>query len=211
MHNSLFLNWQQTLQPFEVDPITVEKVFTYLVEAYSNPNRHYHTLKHIHHVLNTIQTLQAHTNDLIAVQLAAWFHDVVYDTQSPNNEEKSANYAVQWLSSLGIPANTITYVTRLILNTKHHQAAVDDFDSQVLLDADLAILATPPIRYQEYAHAIRQEYIWIPQAEYRVGRRQVLEKFLQRQRIYFTPLMFDTKENIARLNIKAEIKILNQQ
>ncbi len=66
---------------------------------------------------------------------------------------------------------------------------MDDYDSQVLLDADLAILATNQVLYGEYAHAIRQEYSWMAEADYITGRQQVLERFLQRSRIYFTPLM----------------------
>ncbi|MBH8572515.1 hypothetical protein I8752_05575 [Nostocaceae cyanobacterium CENA369] len=204
----LFDYWQHTLQSFGVDLIASEQAFTSLVEAYSSCDRHYHTLKHIHHVLNAIETLQAHAKNLIAVQLAAWFHDVIYDTQAQDNEERSAEYAGAVLNSLNVPPTAIASVTRLILNTKHHQAAADDCDSQVLLDADLAILAANPIQYQEYARAIRREYAWVSEAEYIAGRKQVLERFLQRQRIYFTPLMFETAEQSARFNLQAEIQNL---
>jgi len=203
--NILFSNWEHTLQPFGINQVAAEKVFTKLVAAYSTPGRHYHTLKHIHHVLSTIETLEIYTKDLAAVQLAAWFHDVIYDTQAQDNEERSADYACELLSSLGLSASIIATVTRLILNTKHHQAAVDDYNSQVLLDADLTILAANPIQYQEYTHAIRQEYNYVPETEYIAGRRRVLEGFLQRERIYFTALMFEIAEQSARINIKVEI------
>ncbi|MEO3706779.1 hypothetical protein [Trichormus azollae] len=52
-------------------------------------------------------------------------------------------------NTLAIPANTITKVKNLIMATKNHQA--HDIDSQVLLDADLAILATESVEYQKYA------------------------------------------------------------
>ncbi|MGF1935669.1 MAG: HD domain-containing protein [Nostoc sp. ChiQUE02] len=204
----LFSNWQHTLQPFGVDQVAAEKAFHDLVAAYSTSGRYYHTLKHIDRVLSTIEILQGYTNNLAAVQLAAWFHDVVYDTQAQNNEERSADYAFKLLSNLGIPESTITTVTRLILNTKDHQAAVDDYDSQVLLDADLAILATNQVEYGEYAHAIRQEYGWVAKADYITGRQQVLERFLQRSRIYFTPLMLEFAEPSARGNIQGEIQFL---
>jgi len=204
----LFSNWQHTLQPFGVDQVAAEKAFNRLVAAYSTPGRYYHILKHIDHVLSTIQILQGYTNNLAAVQLAAWFHDVVYDTQAEDNEQRSADYALELLSNLSIPKSTITTVTCLILNTKDHQAAVDDYDSQVLLDADLAILATNSVQYLEYAHAIRQEYYWVGDADYITGRRQVLERFLQRSRIYSTPLMLEFAEPSARGNIQGEIQSL---
>ncbi|MCC5623654.1 hypothetical protein [Nostoc sp. CHAB 5715] len=204
----LFSNWQHILQPFGVDQVAAEKAFNDLVAAYSTPGRYYHTLKHIDRVLSIIQILQGYTSNLAAVQLAAWFHDVVYDTQAQDNEQRSADYAFDLLSNLGIPESTITIVTRLILNTKDHQAAVDDYDSQVLLDADLAILATNQVHYGEYAYAIRQEYSWMAEADYITGRQQVLERFLQRSHIYFTPLMSEFAEPCARGNIQGEIQSL---
>ncbi|GAX45080.1 hypothetical protein NIES4075_61000 [Tolypothrix sp. NIES-4075] len=206
--SSLFCQWQRTLSGFEVDQVAAQSAFNLLVEAYSSSDRYYHTLKHIYHVLKTIDHLQGHTRNLATVQLAAWFHDVVYDTKAQNNEEKSAAVACELLSSLGIPLSNITAVTRLIINTKNHQAAADDFDSQVLLDADLAILAANPVQYREYALYIRQEYAWVSEAEYIVGRAHVLERFLQRQRIYFTPFMFEVGEKAARCNLNAEIQCL---
>ncbi|MBD2607207.1 hypothetical protein H6G81_22430 [Scytonema hofmannii FACHB-248] len=211
LDSSLFCQWQHTLSSFEVDQLAAHNAFNLLVEAYSSSVRYYHTLKHIYHVLKTIDNLQAYTRNLAAVQLAAWFHDVVYDTKAQKNEEKSADYAYELLSILGIPLSNISAVTCLILNTKNHQATADDFDSQVLLDADLAILAANPVQYREYALYIRQEYAWVSEAEYIVGRAHVLESFLQRQRIYFTTLMFEVGEKAARCNINAEIQSLLAQ
>ncbi|WP_375512431.1 hypothetical protein [uncultured Nostoc sp.] len=204
----LFSNWQHTLQLFGVNQVAAEKAFHELVAAYSTSGRYYHTLKHIDHVLSTIEILQGYTNNLAAVQLAGWFHDVVYDTEAQDNEQRSADYAFELLSNLGLPESTITTVTRLILNTKYHQAAVDDCDSQVLLDADLAILATNQVQYGEYAYAIRQEYGWVSEVDYITGRKQILERFLQRSRIYFTPLMSEFAEPCARGNIQGEIQSL---
>ncbi|AFY34101.1 hypothetical protein [Calothrix sp. PCC 7507] len=204
----LFCHWQRILEPFGLDQVATETAFNDLVAAYSNPKRYYHTLQHIHHVLSTIETLQVYTKDLLAVQLAAWFHDIIYDTQAQNNEERSAEYADKLLINLGIPLNNIATVTRLILNTKQHHAEADDFDSQVLLDADLAILAANPVEYREYADAIRQEYAWVSEADYIMGRSQVLQRFLECDRIYSTPLMFEVAEQSARSNLNTEIQVL---
>jgi predicted metal-dependent HD superfamily phosphohydrolase len=203
--NIVFDKWQNTLQPFGVDQMAMRTAFTQLVEIYSIPNRHYHNLTHINHVLDIIQTLENYTENLTAVKLAAWFHDVVYDTQAKDNEEKSAEYTNKFLSNLGIPIKQIHSVTHLILNTKHHQPDTDDLDSQVLLDADLAILAVNSNQYWEYTNAIRQEYSWLSTPEYITGRKQVLKEFLQRPKIYSTPLMFEFAELPARANLKAEI------
>jgi predicted metal-dependent HD superfamily phosphohydrolase len=204
----LWEEWQNLLKSFPVELPVVEKIFQLLVKAYCSPERHYHNLEHIYDVLTTIHRLQEYTQNLAAVKLAAWFHDVVYDTMAKDNEERSAEYAGVLLSELGISATTINMVNRLILNTKHAQTDVEDADSQVLLDADLAILGATPEKYQRYARAIRQEYDWVTEIDYILGRQQVLDKFYQRQQIYLTPLMFEQAENSARVNIKTEIENL---
>lgn len=207
----LFSRWQQTLQPFNIDQVVANQVFTYLIEAYSSRDRYYHTIKHIADILTTIDTLQAYPQDLAAVQFAAWFHDVVYDTQAQDNEERSAECADALLTRLGIYSSKITVIKSLIIHTKTHEAVPNDLNSRVLLDADLAILAVNPVQYQEYAKAIRQEYSWVSEIDYIKGRKQVLERFLRRRRIYFTPLMFEVCEQSAKDNLKAEIEILTDR
>ena len=92
-------------------------------------------------------------------------------------------------------------VAALILKTKTHEAG-SDADAQVLIDADLAILGADDPSYRAYAKQIRQEYDWVPEPEFRSGRRQVLERFLSRPRIFH---FLTNLETPARRNIAAEI------
>lgn len=207
----LFRQWWRSLQALNVDQIAAQEVFAALVTAYSSPDRHYHTLKHIQHVLSVIKFLQPKAQDETVVRLAAWFHDVVYDPRTKDNEEKSAEYAACTLRELELPTDLIAQVTRLILSTQRHQAKPHEVDCQILLDADLAILSAEPADYWKYAQAIRREYAWVPEEQYLAGRRQVLEAFLQRDRLYFTPQMFEKAESSARKNLKAEIQLFQQR
>ena len=209
MEKYLLYEWRNLLLFLGIESVKItKKTFARLVAAYSHPSRHYHTLEHIFHVLENIQTLQSLSNQLTSVKLAAWFHDVVYDSKARDNEEKSAIYAADFMESLDIDSRVITNVTHLILNTKFHQADTDDIDCQILLDADLAILGSPRQKYLTYAENIRQEYAWISDRDYRMGRRGVIEKFLQRKRIYYTNMMFEELEDSARRNLAAEIQSL---
>ena len=205
--DKLFQNWSELLQNFDINQTATEQTFNQIVESYSNPNRYYHNLEHIKYVLKVIQSLEFQTKyfDIKTVKFAAWFHDIVYDTKAKDNEEKSAEYAVEVLSSLSIPSDVIKNVKKLILQTKNHYASNTDFDGQILLDADLAILGSNPAKYCKYTQAIRQEYIWVPDTEYFAARKKILETFLQRDNIYFTQFMQETKEKIARNNIETEI------
>ncbi len=59
--------------------------------------------------------------------------------------------------------------------------------------------------YQSYAQQIRQEFAWVPEADYGQGRRRVLESFLGRPRIFH---FLSQLEDPARRNTAAEISRL---
>ena len=202
--------WDSLLLPFQVDINISHKVFFDLFTAYSSPTRFYHNLAHILQVLETIDLMRSLSENLVAIQFAAWFHDVIYDPKAKDNEEKSAEYAADKLKILGINPEIIDPVIRLILTTKKHQPPANDIDSRILLDADLSILGATTAEYRNYAKAIKREYAWLSEREYVLGRKQVLENFLKRERIYHTPQMFAALESKARHNIQEEIESLTE-
>jgi predicted metal-dependent HD superfamily phosphohydrolase len=206
---ALQVRWEALLQSFLVEPKVSQEIFQELIRAYSSAERHYHTLEHIDQVLEIIEQKQSLANNVSALRLAAWFHDVIYDPKARDNEEKSAAYAGYRLSQLKIPMTVIAQVTTMILDTQNHQPSPGNLDSQIFLDADLAILGAPKLDYESYAQAIRREYSWVSDDEYRTRRKQVLQNFLQRKRIYFTNQLFLSLEVQARLNLQAEIDTLS--
>jgi predicted metal-dependent HD superfamily phosphohydrolase len=206
---ALQVRWEALLQSFLVEPKVSQEIFQELIRAYSSGERHYHTLEHIDQVLEIIEQKQSLAKNFSALRLAAWFHDVIYDPKARDNEDKSAAYAGYRLSQLKIPMTVIAQVTTMILDTKNHQPSPGNLDSQIFLDADLAILGAPKLEYESYAQAIRREYSWVSDDEYRTRRKQVLQKFLHRERIYFTNQLFLSLEVKARLNLQAEIDTLS--
>ena len=64
------------------------------------------------------------------------------------------------------------------------------------------------VNWADYARTIRQEYAWVSEADYRVGRRRVLERSLARPRLYLTEALFSTLEQPARDNLRREIESL---
>jgi predicted metal-dependent HD superfamily phosphohydrolase len=200
--------WETLLQPHAVPSPVGAEVFTEIVRLYSSPGRHYHTLDHLADVLRLIEDLHPLAGDPDAVRFAAWFHDAVYDPRAADNEEQSADLAVDRLRRLRVPGETVTAARRLILLTKRHHAQPEDRDGHVLLDADLAILGAGDADYRCYARQIRQEYAWVPEAAYREGRAAVLRRFLERPRLYFTEPMHSSREEQARRNLRAEITML---
>lgn len=200
----LKFRWETLFQPFVVETELEQKVFLDLVTAYSTPERFYHNLEHINQVLAIIEQMKSLNLDYIPVQLAAWFHDVIYDPQGQDNEEQSAEHAEAALHCLKIPQIIIDRVKYLILTTKNHQALPTDIDNQIFLDADLAILGASEGEYQAYAQAIRQEYSWMSDVDYQIGRQRVLTQFLQRERLYLTDYAYKNFEKQAKHNLQLE-------
>ncbi len=194
--------WVGLLRPFGAEPVAAYPPFDRLVAAHAEPHRHYHTLEHVGEVLRVVGRLGGGP----AVLLAAWFHDAVYDSTAHDNEARSAELAERELTALGLPADVVAKVADLVRSTAHFAAEAfhgPEFD--ILHDADLAILAAAEARYLRYAADVRKEYAWVSDADYRAGRTKVLEAFLNRERVFRTPVMVQEGEEAARRNLRAEV------
>lgn len=206
--DALQRSWVYLLAPFGVTPAAAYPAFDRLVGWYTEPHRHYHTLEHVGEMLRVVGRLKGDA----AVQLAVWYHDAVYDPKAKDNEARSGELAERELAALGLPADVTTHVGDLVRSTAHFDGttfAGPAFDT--LHDADLAILGASEVRYVRYAADIRREYGWVPEADYRDGRRKVLESFLARPRIYRTDALFTEGEEAARRNLAAEIATLGER
>lgn len=197
--------WETLLIQFSVSKALIAKSFADIVLYYGESGRYYHNLSHIQHVLEVLDELQPLAEDFSAIQLAAWFHDIIYNTRTPDNEIQSAVHAESVLMNLSIPIDTIRKVTQMILATAKHMNPTNDPDTYLLLDADLAILGGDETAFKAYCEAIRKEYEWVAGSEYRSNRIKVLERFLERPRIYHTPPLYERLEAQARKNLLAEI------
>lgn len=182
-------------------------LFERLREAHEDPMRHYHTGIHIADGLRRLRLHAPLAQSPWEVETALWFHDAVYDPRCADNEERSAAWARRELESLGTQAGKVGRIVAMILATKTHISA--DPDTQLLLDVDLAILGSGTEEFEEYDRAIRKEYAWVPEPEYRTGRTRVLSSFLERPRIYGTPALRDLLELRARENLGRKVAELS--
>ena len=182
-----------------------------LLSRYREPQRRYHGERHVTHVRRDVAALLVEPSvagevlDPIAVRLAAWYHDAIYDTRSATNEADSADLAERELVGLGITAERIVHVRTLVLSTAHHRPASPD--EAALLDADLAVLGADPAAYSAYVAGVRWEYRHVSDGDWQVGRTTVLQSFLDRDRIFHTAPML-TRNVIARANLTAELRTL---
>jgi predicted metal-dependent HD superfamily phosphohydrolase len=185
------------------DGVASRGVWDDLIGRWSEPHRKYHNVAHLAAIVGLVDKYAQYADDLLAVELAAWFHDAVYDPRSATNEADSAALAGDKLTSLGFAPAIVSEVARLIMTTASHDG--DDPDAALLADADLAVLGSPAEAYIAYVNAIREEYSHVSDADFRTGRSAILQDFVDRDQIYLLEPIRNEFEQQARRNITAEL------
>jgi predicted metal-dependent HD superfamily phosphohydrolase len=176
-----------------------------LLRRWSGPERGYHDLEHLTEVLTHLAEIDCSAGEVV---LAAWFHDAVYRCRPGQDEEDSADLAVEVLTRLGVASSTARRVGDLVLVTAAHDPAAQDADAAALCDADLAILAAPGPRYSAYVAGVRREYRHLDDATFRAGRADVLGRLAARPQLYRTAAGRRRWESAARLNLSTELRSL---
>jgi predicted metal-dependent HD superfamily phosphohydrolase len=184
-----------------------EATFRSLVSAYSEKQRHYHTLEHVADCLRHLDTCVARINEPNEVELALWFHDAIYNPLSGKNERKSADWAASFLSTNAANVELAARVHRLIMVTEHN-APTHTNDESILVDIDLSILGADSAIYNVFEQAVRKEYRIVPIFLYRKKRPAVLKGFLERPFIYQNEPFKSEREQQARVNLANAISNL---
>ncbi len=149
--------------------------------AYGAPERRYHDLAHVRHVVDLSLMLAASLPERNAVAAAAWFHDAVYVAGDPENEARSAELMRELLLPLGAKPEVVERAATLIMRTRAPLSPVDAAE-RALVDADLSILGEEPSVYDAYARAIREEFFAIDDDAFRHGRAAFLDKLMAHRR-----------------------------
>ncbi len=179
---------------------------------YAEPQRHYHTWSHIGQLLQEYGGVAEYITHRAAVLCALYYHDVIYEIPSSDNECKSADLMKQELQD-HIGADDLALAAKLIIATKEHEVdasleGTKKQDCALFLDMDMSILGVPRDDYLQYAEKIRKEYFFVPEELYKTGRCKILAGFLERRRIYFSSFYFEKLEGPARANIAHEMRSL---
>ena len=153
-----------------------------LAAAYAAPGRHYHNLAHIEDslaALACVENLSPIEREILSA--AIWWH---------------------------LREDLRQEVGRLIRLTKTHDVRAGDRLGAILISIDLSILGAEPARYDAYAAAIRQEFIHVPEADYRAGRAKVLGQFAARPVIFPDTAFAARYDRHARVNLARELASL---
>lgn len=180
---------------------TAPMIWQTLQTAYQQPHRYYHTAQHIGECLQLFDRYRHLAEQPLAVEFALWFHDAIYQPQRPDNEQQSAAWTVEVLRQAQVAKTVQQQVSALILATAHQQPPKTN-DEALMLDIDLAILASAPDRFAEYQQQIRAEYAWVAEQIYQQKRQEILTRLYNHGNIYHHAEIKAALECPARMNLQ---------
>jgi predicted metal-dependent HD superfamily phosphohydrolase len=178
---------------------------------YTEIGRYYHTLDHIRDMLLWRTRLEDQFIDIVSVDMAIFFHDIIYDPTSKTNEEDSSLLFEQLLGSLRISSIDIVKVCHYINQTKKHEVGdSEDNDLKLFIDIDMSIIGREADVYKDYAMKIRKEYCHYNDGAYCSGRASFLKSVLASGKPTFVSAYFHgLLEEQARRNIAWECELLD--
>ena len=217
--------WEAAFAPrLEKAPATfqqqVAELGESLLQAWEQPHRAYHHSGHLSQMLTDLDRLYAYRTQgstPLALVLAAWFHDAVYEGAPGEDERRSeqlANISLEPLVTAGLlSGDELQMVSLLVRATATHElpesadlpVGYEPEDIQFFLDADMAILAADSARYRRYLRGVRSEYSHFDDEAFRAGRMTFLRLILGRKRIFLSEEGLQLWEEPARANLQAEL------
>lgn len=197
--------WQRCLLPgISSSPAHAWNELAY---HYSQDNRLYHTLDHIAFCLQQFDAAKHLISSPDAVEMAVWYHDVINNPNTRNNEHQSQlmfELAAQDIFDHKFVKN----VSSLIMITTHRDTP-NSADEEYICDIDLSSMGLDWEKFILDSNALRAESASSPE-EYTLGKLKFFNTLLQRPRIFYTDFFYSRFENDARSNIQRYIAILNR-
>jgi predicted metal-dependent HD superfamily phosphohydrolase len=182
------------------DALAPEPIYADVVACYGEPHRRYHTLGHVDDCLERFDGVHALPPDPGAVELALWFHDVIFDADARDNERRSAQYYLD--RAAGTSPRFRRHVCSMIL-ASNHASVLCNADLGYVLDIDLAGFGHPWPKFRRTTDTVRAEYTHLSDAQFAVGMAGFFTVLLSRPTIFRTASFRDRCEARARANIAA--------
>lgn len=202
-----WLAWKRLCEDLNQDAAAMQIGFQEIARRYGEPHRKYHTLAHIMACLHEFEAIRSECDDPLGVQIAIWFHDLIYETKRYDNEDRSADRVHDLIEPRGWEINHTLTADHCIRATKHAETPTEH-DAKIMVDVDLSILGQLWNVYEAYTRQIRTEYKHVPSLLFIPGRRKVMQSFLDREHIFTTANFRDRYEAQARANIARELQTL---
>lgn len=201
-------HWKRFVERFQITSDLRQNVLAELWRRYGEKHRRYHGIKHPVQLLDELEIARrempewfASRDQDIAIELAIWAHDSVYDPRKRDNEERSSERVLDYAHDLGISAIVGAEAALITLATKHLKRPIA-LSAQVVTDIDLSQLAAPWNEFVQNTLEIREEYSHLSDQEWRAGRKDFLEGMARWSSIYTTDYFFMKYEARAQENLR---------
>ena len=197
-------------------PRSPENLYQNILKKYSEPHRVHYTLEHVVSMLDELNTIPPELyENKETIEIAIWWHKSMYEVGSPDrphvdsNEKYSATIGRVTCRQLGkSTASWTSKVEGMILCTKH-EALPKTNDERIISDLYHAILGKSPEEFARYENAIRKEYAWMKDAQYKKVRIATLRELLNKEHMYHTELFRNKYKAQAIKNLQKSIKLLS--
>lgn len=199
--------WHRCLLPDSI--CNEENIYQALFLGYSDPDRRYHNLGHLIHCLYQFDLVSHLIRDPDAVEMALWFHDLVYVPGAIDNEQKSADLFLQ-ISGNCCSDEFNCCVMNLILMTSHKNMPKTE-DEKFIVDIDLSSMGLNWNVFLIDTDNLRKERTDMSDSEYCRRHNDFLNALLARQRIFHTDFFHSRFEQAATENILRLLAKRNSQ
>ena len=183
-----------------------------LISRWNAKGRILHNTRHLIKTLARIDEIASTAHDPDVLRVALWYQGAVLNrsfdvfqrgTNSDEQEFSALYHARSRMEALGLSEDVISRVQELMMALFTHRADPSDMDAQVLIDADLGMLAASPQDFKRFRESLREECPDLCDMDYVRARRLAIKKILAREQIFHSPLALAWEES-ARANLEAE-------
>ena len=183
-----------------------------LISRWNAKGRILHNTRHLIKTLARIDEIASTAHDPEVLRVALWYQGAVLNrsfdvfqrgTNSDEQEFSALYHARSRMETLGLSEDVISRIQELMMALFTHRADPSDMDAQVLIDADLGMLAASPQDFKRFRESLREECPDLCDTDYVRARRLAIKKILAREQIFHSPLALAWEET-ARANLEAE-------
>ncbi|QWW19905.1 hypothetical protein I6B53_01930 [Schaalia sp. 19OD2882] len=190
-----------------------------LVARWNEPGRHLHNTQHLINVLARIDELSTIAHDADVLRVSFWYHGAflnralevrILGVDPTDLCHPCIVHTTARLTELGVSQDVVERIGELLQALVSHHADRGDLDAQVIIDADLSLLASSPQVFKRYRESLRAEFDDLDDLTYWRARRLAVRRLLAMDSIFHSPIG-RSWEAPARANLEVELARLEQR